>query len=261
MSMRFYLNGTSLVPKVYYESTSEPGGFDYGQASPAVLAADATSINGSTSIDMDQSSYGTHGVVWNGTANITPADAADADFSVLLRCKFGVLSTTMNLWALGSTQAGGAGLSTLYSYIDSGNLLRAYQWSDNRVRGVNNVSFGGTWSTGVWYDIGMTYDNSTGDMKFYQDATLLATTTSTQTFSSYFINSMLQGLYLGISGAGTSTRMKVDEFIVWGDEIVDFTATGLNANGASRSSYITYTPSVPSSGGGGGGGNSFRIGI
>lgn len=243
MSMNHYVNGNQLDAFVYqYPGSKTPG--VQGNNQIAEVTADATSINGATSLDLAGTTYTQHGLMYIGGKNITDTSK---DLSRLTRCKFPAFASNCMINTMGSM---GNNMSCgIESWVDTAGNIKAYFYNDAGSRGINQYDFTGGLAINTWYDIGWTWNNTTKALKMYKDGVLLDTATSTGSFSANFSSPLIPQLGLGTGSLTQNTEMWVDEDVVW-DEIVDFTSGGLNTNGAARSSYLTYTPTVEASGGG-----------
>lgn len=243
-NIKFALHGDSLT--AYLHSGAGKTGVSYtplNYFAPAASEADATAIGGSR-LTFDTAQNDIRGWVWPGFSNAS----LTGKYSVLIRVKFpavpsGTLANNTFLFAisgfvgLGANQVAGVGLS-----LNTDSTLRVHLWDYRGQQIFANSSFG-SWSpsTGVWYDVVLTWDGSTSanKVKCYIDGVSLGTKTATSTAADANGNFMQAIIGLGYSiVSGYRGDSYVNEFVIWDDEI-DPTSGGLNLSGASRSSFVS----------------------
>jgi hypothetical protein len=243
MAETFYLKGDSFTPVVY------GGSNEFGlKSGNEQISADGTAIGGSV-LDFDTGAISNIGVHYSGVGNWPNTPAV----SVLMRIKFGSLSGTLGLFTCGGTTRANSGQLCMYI---SNTDFKVYMRDDGGSIGINNqtISTHGM-STGVWYDIVVTYtgDTTTDGFKAYVDGSLIGSLTSTRSWTDPR-RKVYTGLAL-IQGENVNNgQCVVNEFAVF-DNVINPNNIPLEGNpngalnGASRSAFLVVTPTSASSGG------------
>jgi hypothetical protein len=229
-AVTFHIHGTSKTP---YRSL---GPSTIGQI--GTVSVDAGAGIGGSIINLDQGSAGQRALIY-------PA-------------RGGNVSTVNKMSVLCRAALGDTGSARVFFSITGpaliGRVALRYTGTQLRVDVADEVTgatinFGTVnWSpvAGTYYDLCLVLDCSTTtsglSINLYVDGTsVLAPNNATGTWSNP-TNPDVKNIMIGTDDATTliTTRMKLDEFAVWNDK-VDPTGTGLNLNGATRSSYVTST--------------------
>lgn len=237
MAITYHARGDSFTPRVY-------GGLpDFGlKSNNEQISVDATSLTGSV-WDFDVGTVSNVGVHYSGIGNWPNTQAV----SILTRVKFGSLSGTLGLWNCSSDTRRNAGQLSLY--IQNADF-KVYMRDDGGSLGINNVTIAGHgMSTGVWYDILVTYtgDNTTNGFNVYVDNSLIGSITSGRSWDSPR-RKVYTGMTFGQSENVNNCQMVIDEVAIW-NEIINPASVTLESgsgalNGASRASLVASTPTV-----------------
>ncbi len=212
-----------------------PGGATGNKSisTPTIDAGAGTGIIGNSVINLDQGATSTYGVFYRGTGNIPKTQK----FSVLLRCALGTTSGTLALFGLG----GFPNIGNMGAFFVS-NSLRGFTENYTNASDIMTINESWTPSTATYYDIVYLIDMSTTstNSKVYVDGVQVGSSRGPS--STWSSNRLVEHMQIALGstyfGGTTSTRMKVNEFVIW-DDIIDPTSGGLNLNGASRSSFVT----------------------
>jgi hypothetical protein len=226
-NVAFAVRGDSLTARY------APGGATPVTLNRAVQTnASGTGIIGAGYIDLDQSALVIQSLIYPGKGNIPTGNK----FSVLLRCALGS-AQFMGLWGLGCyPQLGNSG-----AWFDNGNLLTNYMENYSTAADLANNSQSWTPTLARYYDMVWTIDmSSTGvsNLKTYVDGVLLGSSSGAVWPNPRNVNHLSVMLGTTAFVGASTTRIKVNEFVIW-DDIIDPTGTGLNLNGQARSSFVT----------------------
>lgn len=231
-------------------STSFDARYSNGGKTPnnynALLEDDAAFIGGKK-FNLDRGGVGARFLSYPGGLNLPAGKAC----SILLRFSVPYTGTPANLlglWGFGRWLAGAGYWGTFGAQISnaSGNL-QVYQTNETGTAGLNNAAIATDYSypaantlmDWLWKFTG---DTTADGCKLYINGTLMGSATSTQTWPDVRNRLLANAITIGQSVAGNSTRISVNEFVIW-DEIVDPTSVLLTSgtgslNGASRSAFV-----------------------
>jgi hypothetical protein len=231
MAIKFAVRGTSL--SALYSTFGQPAPLLFG-TNVAVVSAAETGLIGSSYIDLQNSTNAAHAVFYPGFSNFSTNQA----FSILLRLKVVATTGTVSLFSASA----GSFIGSVEMWLASGNL--SGEWDTE----AGNASWtaSGAWapSSSVYYDLVLTStgDTTTNGTKVYIDNSLLFQATPTTPYPNPRIVLPTQ-IALGYAGNGlTTSRIKVNEFVIW-DSVINpgsvTLTTGSGAlNGASRSAFV-----------------------
>lgn len=206
------------------------------------IITDGTAISGKS---IEMTGTGLKAAIWTARKN----SSANRGQAFLVRYSptyTGAPAATKTIFAL----TGGAGRVPsidMTHLITSGNLVVRIV-NETGVAVVSNVSFG-AWSptSGVWYDIGISWDGTTGANAVIVtiDDAVFGTATATAAFTASWSNEMFSSIILGTGFVNVGAATQKYEEWAWYDTAVDFTAdvalaSGNGAlNGAARTSLIS----------------------
>lgn len=241
-NIKFVLHGDSM--SAYLHSGAGKTGQSYtplNYSPAATTEADATAIGGSR-LTFDTGQSDVRGWVWPGFSN----GSTTGKFSILARIKFPMTpppaNPTMLFAVSGFTAFTGSQTSSVALSLNADGTLRIHLWNNRNAQIFANSSFG-SWSpsAGVWYDVVLTWDGTTGANKVivYIDGTSFGTKTATAAAADANGNYTQAAILLGApTVSGFRGDILVNEFVLW-DDVIDPTSGGLNLNGASRSSFVS----------------------
>lgn len=245
MAITLYGDGTSRNAKY-------AGGFNNGSSVATTATAgrptslvDASALSG-YSIDLKSKSGG---ISYASQDNINPKSVAfNGSFSVFMRVKFSAIGASIsNIFNLGRISDRLAAPYVEVYYWSASGGFRTYVTNDAGLVGINGTYVAGnSITTGVWYDLGFSFNNTNGEFKLYQDATLLNTLTSSRLFDEPQETLQYASLFsMGWGQGWHQSYYDLAEFAFYGNEVVDFTSSSFNLvggagslNGASRMALL-----------------------
>lgn len=203
-------------------------------STPAVVNTTVPGINGSTSIDFSGSLI--RPIIYKGGNNVT----STGDLSVVMRIYVTAFGSNRPLFFIGT--GGRLALSGWAGYITSANQLRVYS-TDETGTTYAQFSSSSILTLNTWHDLVFTFSGSleANANKIYVDGVQDSQITSTVSMDNLvnFKNNLIPHLAYYPNGIDESS-FYCDEFAL-NDTLIDPTASGLNLNGASRSSYLSTT--------------------
>lgn len=220
----------------------------------ATLKADATSINGVTSLQAGTGSYARGHLQFTGLNN-TPGTAT---ISMGGRYKFRTPGSAMGLLGTGGP------FRNLYNWLNLslGTATLNTDTRNNLAQTCTNTTYAHSLTTATWYDILWTWDGTTGanGMKLYIDNSNVASYTSARTNNVVDAN-VRAYIVIGITENGYSADFDCDEAFIY-DSVIDPNAVTFRdsttgaLDGAARTKYLFSTAyeggAVAAAGGGGG---------
>jgi len=241
MGIVFAVRGDSLDAR-YSSNGKTPA--KLGDAAITVFSevnSTVAGINGSTTIDMAGSTANLRGLVWPGYTN-TPNTRAR---SVLLRARFPSLATNYPLFSIGSNFD--LPINTYEGVLLSNGEIYA-QVANEFGQQSNQTTTGAGITTDTFYDLGFSWDGTTGAGKFniYVDGVNRFSGAVSRDLPTWDDNTRraVNAIRLGNMDFARFCEMYVDEFVIW-DEEIDFTSSSFvlesgagSLNGASRASYL-----------------------
>jgi hypothetical protein len=227
-NVAFAVRGDSLTARY------APGGATPTTLNRAIQTnASGTGIIGAGYIDLDQGANVIQALQYPGKGNIPTGNK----FSILIRCAFGVNNQLLALWGLGAyPQLGNSG-----GYYDNAGAIIEFFENYSNASDIANNSVSWTPVVGQYYDIVFVCNmSSTGasNLKIYVDGVLLGSNNGAVWPNPRNVNHLSVMLGTTAFVGGSTTRIKVNEFVIW-DDIIDPTGTGLNLNGQSRSAFVS----------------------
>lgn len=237
MGITFAVRGDSFTAR-YAGGYNTPGLFATSLGNlPSVDASVASGVIGGSILNLDKTALQTHQVIYPARGNIGTTRTR----SVLMRLALGATGSNYGFWNIGgifSSNPNGCGVSLL------GTNFRV-QFYNEYATNLTNVNIG-TWSPSadVFYDVVLTTlgDGSANGTKVYIDGVLLGQTTAPSLTNPFDPTLLTQIVFGAMSFDIASTRIKVNEFVVW-DEVIDPTSVTLTSgtgslNGASRAAFV-----------------------
>lgn len=239
MAITFAIRGDSFTAR-YAGGYNTPGLFATSAPNlPTVDASEASGVIGGSILNLDKTVLQTHQVIYPARNNINTSRQR----SVLIRLAFGSVLSNYGIWYIGniysSSNPNGIAVGLL------GTSLRIIIWNEYTTQTYNaNIA---TWIpiVDMYYDLVITYDGSltTGNLKAYVDGSLLATANVATAWENPYDATRLTDIRLGCCEFDiASTRIKVNEFVVW-DTIIDPTSVTLTSgtgslNGVLRTAFV-----------------------
>jgi hypothetical protein len=209
----------------------------------AALIADASSINGATSIQLGNAgAYGAGTVQYRGHENV-PLTAAN---SLVYRVRFNTYpaATTQPMFSSGGPHR--TPFNWLGIGINGAGQLAPLGNNEAGQTALSALTYTWSPSTGVWYDVCLTWDGSTSAnlVKLYIDAVNVANFTATRAYNP---TKYLQAfIALGYGDNTVNTDHRIDE-VAWYGSVIDPASvtfrdgTTGTLNGAARTKYLFGT--------------------
>lgn len=203
----------------------------------ASLIADASSINGSTSIQCGNAgALGRGSLHWTGYNN-TPGTAA---ISMGVRIKFRDVANPQGIFATAGP------FRNLYNWLDinlGGATVNLDARNDLAQTCINN-NWSHSFSTGTWYDLLWTWDGTTGanQVKLWLDGVNVTSYTASRINQVDDAN-VRAFIVLGITENGYNADHDIDEVFIY-DSVIDPTSvtfrdgTSGSLNGSARTKYL-----------------------
>lgn len=256
-ALRGDLDATTLAARYSLESAEPILRTAFGTGSEVQRIADATSINGATVLSFDTGAQVVKAIGYRA-GNAVPATRT---WSVLVRVKFSTVGNNplFSIGFYGRQYSGGINIS-----LNSATQVGLTVCPESDAPGNDTLTVS-TISTGTWYDLVFTYDNTQSPLsrtwEVFVDGVSQGTVSSARDLPDTSTEVARKAIAMIVMGdnpiyADKAMRAVIDEVIVT-DTIIDPTDVMLTSgagslNGASRTAYVDVDAfdGVAASGGG-----------